>query len=199
MKNSITTIVISSLFLSTSSFALQGENFNTIDQANDAAGARVGWDVESDGGLVLKGDNNMESTLTVSNTRDAGGAKAPVLKVQGRNEKRALNEALPILSVESIENQAGIELTRGSMKRDAKLGWSIIYDGKDKSDLILREVRGSGNWIVTSFYKLENKMLQDVEGSEFMAQVFVPYCPTDKYGNVTVTPRTKEKLATCPE
>ncbi|SHI14963.1 hypothetical protein [Ferrimonas marina] len=178
--------------VSTSAIALQGTVL--FPDADDNGNfLNVGWSAADDGGLILHGDNKMEAVLTVSNTRDGQGPRAPTFKVVGRNEDKDLNNALPLVQFNNIENNAAavIELTNNKNKRGIMLGWSIM--NTKGGDFVLRNKEGAGNWINISFYKLSPVTFFDANGAEITAMMHMPYCPDP------IVLGDKERVLTCPE
>lgn len=132
----------------------------------------------------------MAPTVSVVNTRDGIGPRAPIFAVQGRDEKGKsnLNKLQPMVTVSNIENNGvcGIELTNNKAyyagnpndpDDDRKIGWTIFTD-EPTEELKLRKLKKSGNWRLAYFLELEGKEVLLADGvSTAVVHVFTSFCP----------------------
>lgn len=187
-KNTALGIGAAILSFSGAAFALQGTAF----PVQGGGGLNVGWSVNANGGLVFNGDNQVSPTVTVANTRDAAGPRAPVFQVIGRAEPRQLDQAPALAVVNSIENHASISLTRGHSSPETN-AWTLMYTNRD--GLVLRKGFKSGNWTTHKFFQFDES-----------TGTFTEFCPTDRSPDLgdrnryvtSFTPRRQIATSSCP-
>ncbi|MCA0936343.1 hypothetical protein LCL85_12455 [Vibrio alginolyticus] len=156
MKNS----VISLTFLAAAFLAHADDNDNFVLEKNatyTGTPTKVHVKTNSNGGLVLDGQNASGTPLTIQHVKDGnqkGVERHPILLVKDKHNKEALEEVLPSIEVVPANNQT-VSLTLGKDKDS----WSFIVT-KD-NQLVLRQISKAGNRTDYRFFRVAGQEFCD--------------------------------------